>query len=147
MSLGFLDFAAGASALFSSGASAFSTIYGTIEGTALAEKQQKLQGEILNKKAGLENQILNVQKNIFLDQQDNAKKSNQIDLQIKQARADLEIQKIKNEFTSISSNNSSIGVKSTNNINNNINTSNNSYLLIGGIILIVSTTLLLRKKL
>lgn len=96
--LEFFQFAAGTSALISSGTSAFATIYGTIEGTRLAEDQAKLEQQILLSQAGLQNEILGVQKNIFLTQQEGVQKTQDIDLQIKQARADLEIQKIQNEM-------------------------------------------------
>lgn len=138
--ISFLDFAAGTSTLIGAGAGAFSSVYGTLEGVSLAKEQQELQGKILQNRSSLEDEILNVQKNIFLDQQETAKKSNEIDLKIKEARADLEIQKMEREFNKIDSG-SEIQSVSANDKNKNY-----AYYIVGGFLLVLSAAVFLRKR-
>ena len=139
MSIGFLDFAVGTSSLLATGASAFSTVYGTLEGTKLAEDHAKLQGKIALGRAGLEEEILNVQKNIFLSQQQTMEKSNEIDLQIKKAKADLEIQKIQNQHELLQNNHNN--QKNSNQLTvsnvNNIESSNgHGKYMVGGFVIL-----------
>ena len=138
--ISFLDFAAGTSSLLAASAGAFSSVYGTIEGVSLAKEREELQGKILKNRSNLEDEILNVQKNIFLDQQETAKKSNEIDLKIKEARADLEIQKIESEFNKLNSNDI------TSNSDSSDSSKKYAYYFVGGFLVVLSAAIFLRKR-
>ena len=138
--ISFLDFAAGTSSLIAASAGAFSSVYGTIEGVSLAKEREELQGKILKNRSNLEDEILNVQKNIFLDQQETAKKSNEIDLKIKEARADLEIQKIESEFNKLNSNDT------TSNSDSSDSSKKYAYYFVGGFLVVLSAAIFLRKR-
>ena len=138
--ISFLDFAAGTSSLLAASAGAFSSVYGTIEGVSLAKEREELQGKILKNRSNLEDEILNVQKNIFLDQQETAKKSNEIDLKIKEARADLEIQKIESEFNKLNSNDT------TSNSDSSDSSKKYAYYFVGGFLVVLSAAIFLRKR-
>ena len=94
----FLDFAAGASTLLAAGATSFSTVYGAIEGSKLAARQQKLQEQMAQSRMSLDEDLVNSQRNIFLVQEEGIRRSQDLDLRVKEARTELEIKKIRDEI-------------------------------------------------
>lgn len=96
--MAFLDIAAGISALTAAGASSFTTVYGALEGSKLAKRQAALQEQLALSEMSINRDLADSQKNIFLIQQEGLRKSQNIDLRIKEAQAGLEIKRINDQM-------------------------------------------------